>query len=62
MMVSFALTFNLRGLLFLIGAVVLGVVAVALLAPAPRPNWPLGAVAAALCLGFVGWFLWAAGA
>jgi hypothetical protein len=61
MIVTFALVFSLRGLLFLIGAVVLGVVAVALLAPAPRPNWPLGVIAAALCLGFAGWFLWAAG-
>jgi hypothetical protein len=60
-MMMFALEFNAKGLLLLIAAVVCGIVAVVLLLPSPRPEWPRGLLAAAWCLGFIAWFIWAAG-
>lgn len=60
MMISFALQFNVKGLFFLIAAVIFGIIGVYGALP-PRSDWPRGVASIAWCLGFVGWFIWAAG-
>jgi hypothetical protein len=61
MIVALALTFNAKGLLLLIGAIVFGILAVINLVPPPHSEWQRGLAYGAWCVGFIAWFIWAAG-
>lgn len=62
MIVSLALVFNVKGLLLLIGAIIFGILAIyGLRPPATAETWPRGLASLGWCLGFVAWFIWAAG-